>query len=129
LIVPELVVAAEVDGEMIGAAFALPDYNPRIKLIDGRLFPFGFLRLLWNRKALTRIRFISTNVIPEYQHFGASLAIMHYLVPRALQWGVEEAEFSWVLESNALSRGSLEKGGAKRTKTYRIYDWDPTAPK
>jgi GNAT superfamily N-acetyltransferase len=124
LIVPDLVVAAEVNGEMIGAVFALPDYNPRIKRADGRLFPFGFIRLLWNRRALKRVRFISTNVVPEYQHFGVSLALMHFMVPRALQWGVEEAEFSWVLESNALSRGSLEKGGAKRTKTYRVYDWD-----
>ena len=45
------------------------------------------------------------------------------LVPQAIAWGIEEAEFSWVLESNALSRGSLERGGAKRTKTYRIYDY------
>ena len=50
---------------------------------------------------------------------------MHGLVPKAMEWGIGEAEFSWVLESNLLSRGSLEKGGAKRTKTYRLYDWDP----
>jgi hypothetical protein len=29
-----------------------------------------------------------------------------------------------VLESNTLSRGSLEKGGAKLDKTYRIYQRD-----
>jgi hypothetical protein len=28
------------------------------------------------------------------------------------------------MESNLLSRGSLEKGGAKLTKTYRLYDWE-----
>jgi hypothetical protein len=50
---------------------------------------------------------------------------MHGLVPKALEWGIEEAEFSWVLESNSLSRRSLEKGGAIRAKTYRVYDWDP----
>ena len=31
LIVPELALAAELDGKMIGAAFGLPDYNPRIR--------------------------------------------------------------------------------------------------
>ena len=46
LIVPELAVVAEVDGQVVGAAFGLPDYNPRIRQIDGRLFPFGFFRLL-----------------------------------------------------------------------------------
>jgi hypothetical protein len=28
------------------------------------------------------------------------------------------------MESNTLSRGSLEKGGAKLDKTYRLYDRD-----
>ena len=36
--------------------------------------------------------------------------------------GLQEIEFSWILESNTLSRRSLAKGGAKRTKTYRVYD-------
>ena len=32
--------------------------------------------------------------------------------------------FSWVLESKSFSRGSLEKGSNKITKTYRLYNWD-----
>jgi GNAT superfamily N-acetyltransferase len=66
---------------------------------------------------------ISTNVVPEYQLHGIGLVLMSGIVPRAIEWGMEEAEFSWVLETNTFSRGSLEKGGAKRTKTSRIYDW------
>ena len=50
LIVPELAVAVEVDGKVVGVAFALPDYNPRIRQINGRLFPFGFFRLLRNEE-------------------------------------------------------------------------------
>ena len=46
MIVPEMALAAEVDGQVVGASFGLPDYNPRIKEIDGRLFPFGFMHLL-----------------------------------------------------------------------------------
>lgn len=125
LMVPELAVGAEIDGQLAGAVFCLPDYNPRIKQIDGRLFPFGFLRLLRKKHLINRIRLISTNVLPEFQRLGVGLVLMEGLVPKAIEWGIEEAEFSWVLESNSLSRGSLEKGGAKRTKTYRVYDLDP----
>ncbi len=125
LIVPELALAAEVDGKMVGAVFGLPDYNPRIKKIDGRLFPFGFLHLLRRKKDIKRIRLISTNVLPEYQLMGVGLALLSAMVPLVVGWGLEEAEFSWVLESNSLSRGSLEKGGAILNKTYRLYDWDP----
>lgn len=122
LIVPELALVGEVDGKPIGAVFALLDYNSRIKKIDGRLFPLGAIRLLSNRRAINRIRLISTNVVPEYQRWGVGLVLLSGLVPKVLQWGIQEAEFSWVLESNHLSRRSLEKGGAIRTKTYRIYD-------
>ncbi len=124
LLVPELALAAEIDGKFVGAVLGLPDYNPRIKRINGRLFPFGMFRLLWNKRAIKHIRVISTNVIPEYQRHGVGLVLLSGLIPKAMEWGIEEAEFSWVLESNLLSRGSLEKGGAKRTKTYRVYDLD-----
>jgi GNAT superfamily N-acetyltransferase len=122
LIVPEMTTVAEIDGRPVGAQFGLLDYNPRIKAIDGRLFPFGFMRLLWNKRAIKRVRLISTNVIPEYQKWGLGLVIASRLVPEARAWGIEEAEFSWVLESNKLSYGTLKRGGAKITKTYRLYD-------
>ena len=122
LIVPEMTSVAEVNGTPVGAIFGLLDYNPRIREIDGRLFPFGFMRLLWNRKKIKTVRLISTNVLPEYQKWGVGVVLLSRLVPDVLSWGIEEAEFSWVLESNSLSRKSLERGGAKLTKTYRIYD-------
>ena len=53
LVVPELTTVAEVDGRPVAAAFGLLDYNPRIKQINGRLFPFGFIRLLTRRKKIT----------------------------------------------------------------------------
>jgi GNAT superfamily N-acetyltransferase len=125
LIVPELALVAEVEGRPIGTVFCLLDYNPRIKAINGRLFPFGFLKLLWNKQAIKRMRAISTNVIPEYQAWGVGLVLHAALVPRLYEWGMDEVEFSWVLESNHLSKRTLERGGALVTKKYRIYQDDP----
>ena len=125
LIVPELALVAEVDGKPIGSVFCLLDYNDRIQAINGRLFPFGFLKLLWNKRAIKRMRAVSTNVVPEYQAWGVGLVLMAALVPRLYDWGMEEVEFSWVLESNHLSKRTLERGGAIVTKKYRIYQNDP----
>jgi GNAT superfamily N-acetyltransferase len=125
LIVPELALVAEVDGRPVGTVFCLLDYNPRIKAINGRLFPFGFLKLLWNKRGIKRMRAISTNVVPEYQAWGVGLVLTAALVQPVLDWGMEEAEFSWVLESNHLSKRTLERGGAIVTKKYRIYQSDP----
>ncbi|MBC8873474.1 MAG: N-acetyltransferase [Planctomycetes bacterium] len=124
LIVPELTAKADVDGKTVGAVFGLLDYNPRIRRINGRLFPFGFMRLLINKKAIKRVRILSTNVVPEFQKWGLGLVLLDELVPKALEFGIEEGEFSWVLESNHLSYASLKRGGAKIIKTYRLYDWE-----
>jgi GNAT superfamily N-acetyltransferase len=128
LIEPELTCLAEVDGRVVGGVFSLLDYNPRIKEIDGRLFPFGFIRLLWNKKAIKRVRLVSTNVIPEYQKWGLGLVIAARLIPEVRAWGIEEAEFSWVLESNKLSYGTLKRGGATITKRYRLFDYAAGQP-
>jgi len=121
LIVPELALVAEVEGRPVGVTFCLLDYNPRIKAIAGRLFPFGFLRLLWNKRGIKRMRVISTNVVPEFQAWGVGLVLMAGLVKPVLDWGIEEVEFSWVLDSNHLSKRTLERGGAVKTKRYLIY--------
>lgn len=123
LIVPELTSVAEVDGKAIGVAFGMLDYNPRIKKIDGKLFPFGFIRLLWNRRKIKKVRLISTYVLPEYQRWGVGLVLLARLIPRGVKMGIEEGEASWVLETNKLSRGSLERGGAIRDKLFRLYDY------
>ena len=122
LMVPELVFAVEMDGKLVGATFCLPDYNPRIRAIKGRLFPFGFLKLIRHKEEIKRIRVLCTNVLPEYQMLGLGLVLVNGLVPKTIEWGIQEAEFSWVLESNEYSRGSLERGGAIVNKKYRVYD-------
>ena len=127
LLIPELTRIAEVDGKPVGVTIGLMDYNPLIKEINGRLFPFGFLKIIRKRKFIRRGRLISTNVLPEYQRWGLGLVLLADMIPLTLQYGMEEVEFSWVLESNHLSRASLEKGGAQRSKTYRIYDWTPAS--
>ncbi len=127
LIEPDLTSILEVDGKIIGAGLGLLDYNPRIKRINGKLFPFGFLWLLFGRRKLKRARMMCTYVLPEWQRWGLGLVLLERMMPDCLARGLTEAEFSWVLESNHLSRASLERGGAIRSKTYRVYDRSLTA--
>jgi GNAT superfamily N-acetyltransferase len=124
LIVPDLSVVAEVDNQPIGVIFGLLDYNGRIREIDGRLFPFGFLKLLTRRREIKRMRVVSANVLPVYQGWGVGITLARGLIEPVLRNGLEEVEFSWVLESNDLSRKTLEKAGARRYKTYRLYQRD-----
>jgi hypothetical protein len=122
LLVPDLVIGAEVDGKLAGVAMAVLDYGPRVRAIGGRLFPFGFLRLLAFKRRIRRYRVVAVNVLPAYHLMGIGAVLLAAFLPKGLAWGGTEVEFSWVAESNDASRGGLEKGGAARTKTYRIYE-------
>ncbi|TWT76362.1 hypothetical protein CA13_68560 [Planctomycetes bacterium CA13] len=122
LIVPELTSIAEIDGKPIGAGFGLLDYNQVIRKIDGHLFPFGWLRLLMGKRKIDRLRLISTNVLPKYQKWGVGLVTLSRILPDAIEHGIQIGEFSWILESNRLSKGTVERGGATQTKTHRLYD-------
>jgi len=122
LIVPQFTALAEIDSQPIGAVFALLDYNQILGKLNGRLLPFGFVRLMTGRRKITTVRAMSMTMVPGYQDAGLSVVLIDNLTGPAKKWGIERWELSWVLESNSRSRGTLERAGMKRTKTYRIYD-------
>ena len=122
LLVPELTSIAEIGGRPVGAGFGLLDYNVAIARTGGRLFPLGWWTILRSRRHIKRLRMVSANVLPQYQRWGLGLVTLSRLVPDAVARGIEVAEFSWVLESNHLSRNTIMRGGATLTKTHRVYD-------
>lgn len=125
LLIPELTLIVEVDGQPEGVVLGLPDYNPVIRQIRGRLLPLGFVRLLWSKRKLRRMRVLAISVSPEFQRFGLGLVLMRAMVPKAIEMGYCEAEFSYVVESNHLAIMGLQKGGARLYKEYRMYDYRP----
>ena len=65
---------------------------------------------------------MAVTMVPEYQQSGIGIVLIDRLVEAAKPWGLRGWEFSWVLESNEASRGTLRRAGTKLAKTYRIYD-------
>jgi GNAT superfamily N-acetyltransferase len=122
IIAPEFTAFALVDGAAVGTVLALLDYNQIIRKLDGRLLPFGIFRLMWGRKRIDVARAMALAMLPGYQQSGLGIVLLDRLVEAAKPWGLKSWEFSWVLESNEASRGSLERAGTKLTKIYRIYD-------
>lgn len=122
IIAPEFAAFAMVDGKAVGAVLALLDYNQIIRTINGRLFPLGLLKLMWGRRQIDVARGMAVTMVPGYQQSGLSVVLIDRLVEAAKPWGLKSWEFSWVLESNKSSRGTLERAGTRRSKIYRIYD-------
>ena len=122
LIIPELTSFMLVDGKTVGATFGLLDYSPLIRSIKGRLFPFGFLRILFGRQRIRKSRCMSINVLPEYQKWGLGICLLDRFLRQGYEKGIANVEFSYVLESNHLAASTLTNAGVLKEKTYRIYE-------
>jgi GNAT superfamily N-acetyltransferase len=118
---------ADKDGETVGAALTLPDYNKVLKHLNGRLLPFGWAKALLARRKIDSVRVFALGVKPEYQHTGVAAAfyVEHFeMAGKTPQtWG----EMGWILETNTAMNRGMEAMGGRIVKTYRIYDKALTA--
>jgi len=121
------IVFAAVDGEPAGMIVGLPNLNEAIADLDGRLLPFGWIKLLWRLKIRhpTTARVALMGIRKQFQNgtLGAALAftLIDQLRRHFCRVGVREVEQSWILEDNDGMRKILEAIGSRISKRYRIY--------
>jgi hypothetical protein len=115
---------AEKDGETVGAALTLPDYNQVLRHLNGRLLPVGWAKALWYRRKIDEVRVFALGVKGEYQHTGtaAGLYVEYYRVAAAPSPPPEGGETGWILESNEPMNKGMEMMGGRRCKRYRFYE-------
>lgn len=124
IVKPELVLIGEKNGKTVGFALALPDVNQALKPAKGSLFPTGLLKILYHQRLIKSVRVLALGVIEEYRTTGLAAGFYATLVQNARRLGYGDCEMSWILDDNLLMNRSLEVMGAKRYKTYRLYDWN-----
>jgi GNAT superfamily N-acetyltransferase len=118
---PRLCALAEVNGEVVGFALGLPDYNIALRHADGRLFPLGIFKLLWHRRRIDTARTITLGLKPGFRNRGLDAAMITHIYIEGNSVGIWRSECSWILEDNWDMRRGLERIGAVPDKTYRLY--------
>ncbi len=122
-----LVKIAEVDGEPAAFIVVLPNLNEIIRDLNGRLLPFGWLKLLWRLKIKypksARIPLMGVRCRFHDSLMGAALAfgVIFSTQEHAINRGIKELELSWILEDNKGMCAIIESIGGRVYKTYRIY--------
>jgi GNAT superfamily N-acetyltransferase len=125
LAVPDLVLFVEnKDGDCLGIAVALPDYNQVLKHLNGRLFPTGIFKYLWYKRKITGVRMFALFVTPQGRRRGVSAALYYYTMLNAMRLGYTYGEGSTIHEFNTRMNIDAQKAGGKLYKTYRIYQLD-----
>ncbi|HVM38387.1 MAG TPA: N-acetyltransferase [Sphingomicrobium sp.] len=129
IIYEDLVRIAEVDNEPAAFMITLPDINELIRDLDGRLFPFGWARLLWRlRRPRTRRARVPLMGVASRLHgtrLASQLAFMLIEFTRrdaVAKYGITTGEFGWILEDNKGMLSIAELPSARVNHVYRIFE-------
>lgn len=125
LVEEDLVMIAYVNGEPAAFSMAVPDINQVLIGLNGRLFPFGILKVIWNtkiRRKITGVRMLTMGVIPKFQKRGIDNIFYVDTYLKGVERGYHWAELSWILETNELMCRAAENMGAKLYKKYRLVE-------
>ena len=129
IIYEELVRIAELDGEPVAFMLTLPDINELIADLDGKLFPFGWAKLLLRLRTprTRRLRVPLMGVARKLHNtrLASQLAFMLIEFTRRLavdDFGATHGEFGWILEDNKGMLSIAQLPGAAVNHRYRIFE-------
>lgn len=123
---PRLTAFVEIDGEAAAMVISIPNLNECARDIDGRLFPFGWAKVLWRLKRgpeSGRVMLLGVRQkwrTREFAQLGVMLTAEVHV--RGAAQGYQWAELGWVLEDNHLLNHALRRTDAEVYKVYRIFE-------
>ncbi len=128
IIDPDIAFMAEIHGKPAGMCIMLPNMNEAIADLGGKLFPFGFAKLLWRVKvkhpesARLMMLGIKGEARSNVKRYGGLSAAMYVEVAkRGYAKGYKWGELSWTREDDAPINLGIRSMGAKVYKKYRVY--------
>lgn len=128
LVHDDLIMIAELEGEPVAFMMTLPDMNGVLKRIGGKLFPFGWARLLWwLRKptdATMRVPLMGVLKRLQSSRLASQLAFMmiEYIRRVAVEkYGTRRTEIGWVLDDNQGMNAIADAIQSKVNKEYLLY--------
>ncbi|HEY0046679.1 MAG TPA: GTP cyclohydrolase [Flavobacterium sp.] len=88
------------DGKLVAFSIVMPSFSKALQKTKGKLFPFGFLHMLWAKKFSKDVIFYLIGVLPEYQNKGVTAIIFDEYYRTFKQKGVETCIRTPELEEN-----------------------------
>ncbi|MEZ5655005.1 MAG: N-acetyltransferase [Sphingobium sp.] len=129
IVFEDLIRIAELDGEPVAFMMTLPDLNEALKSLNGSLFPFGWVKLLWwlRKPKLRTMRVPLMGVVKRLQasRMASQLAFMmiEYIRRDAIaRYGASRGEIGWILDDNQGMNAIADAINSSVNKTYVIYE-------
>lgn len=118
---PRMMVLLMKGDEIAGHLFIVPDLGDGLRAARGRLFPFGWARLLLAYRRTRVVDWFGMGLLPEHQGVGAN-AVMYAAIARAIDdFPYDHAELVQVEEGNVRMLANMTAIGVPWRHRHRIY--------
>ena len=119
---PDLAFFIYYEDEPAGVCVILPDINPLLKRLNGRIGLSGLLKYLLYRREITGLRGLLFGIKEKYRQLGFPLLAFRHLYEVVRKKGnYRSLELGWTLEDNESINSMLEEAGARIHKKYCLY--------
>jgi len=118
---PDLALLAEVDGKPVGIAITLPDFNQALRHANGRLFPAGWLKVLWYKRQINVATFKILGILDGYRGRGLDSLLYIETAKAIMAKGYEWLDLSLVAENNVMMNRMARRLGGEIYKVFRTY--------
>jgi len=119
---PSQMLIAEMDGEPVGICTGLPDLNPLMRPLKGKLSPIQMIKILIGTRRYSRAGLDNIGVLPEYRRIGVAQTLAITLCREYQKHGMKETFYYFVNDDNIRSRRFAESIGGTGRVVYHCYD-------
>jgi GNAT superfamily N-acetyltransferase len=118
---PRLLKVVMKDDDIAGFAFIFPDVSAALREVRGRLWPFGWIKVLWAIQTTRRMSGNGVGLLPQYQGFGATALLYVELEKTLRSVNTVHCDVAQVMESNLKSMDDLNMLKVNWYKRHRVY--------
>jgi hypothetical protein len=124
-IIPEYVpVVLNSDNKVVAFGITMPSLSDALLKSNGRLFPFGFIRILKAMKKSKKADLYLTAVSPAMQNKGINAILIHEVNKVFVKNGIEKVETNRELEINSKIQAQWKFFESRQHKRRRCYKKD-----
>src|SRR5262249_27378310 len=115
-------IAESEEGQVVGAALSIPDYNQVLAKLNGRLLPIGWAKALIAKRKIDSVRVFALGVKRDWQHTGGAAKVYSEHVNSAARPRKRGGEMGWIRETNKAMNRGMEAMNGRIVKRYRLYE-------
>jgi hypothetical protein len=121
---PRFIKVVKNEDGVIAFIIGMPDMTAGIRKARGKLWPFGFLKIMRAAKTTQQLDLLLGAIKPQYRGRGLDVLMGVKVLQSAHEAGYKIIDTHHEMESNVRVRGEMERMGGEVYKKYRVYQKD-----